>query len=164
MLLRNLTKHADPEDGRIGILLVVCSLIVVLVVLVSAAVTSLQLQRRQLYACADAIAVGAAGLLEGEGYFGSGSLLIERDSVQRRAEEVFTLLSDSTCRVGEETRFGEAQVEIVPMPTEAGSAGGLHSRVEVEVSAVAKLPLLPASLRLTSQPVILRVSSTADLH
>lgn len=159
-------QSCRDEDGRIGVLLAACSLMVLVVVLVSAAVTSVQMQRRQLFACADAVAVGSAGLMRAEGYFDSADLLFDSTLVESKAHHLFEVLSDTTCQVGEGAQLTNVEVNVAQAPPSAGSAslpGGIRSRVEVEVEATAKLPLLPRQLRLTSQPLLLRVSSTADL-
>lgn len=159
-------ENQHDEDGRIGILLVACGLIVLLVVLVSAAVTSVHMQRRQLFACADAVAVGSAGLLQAGGYFTTADLLMDPTAVEAKARDMFNTLIDSTCQVGEGSQLTSVEVTTIAATSSENSGVAdtqVGARLEIHVEATAKLPLLPSGLRLTSQPLLLRVSSTADL-
>ncbi|MDO5721437.1 MAG: hypothetical protein Q4P06_02705 [Actinomycetaceae bacterium] len=155
-------QASQGEDGRIGILLTAGALVVVMVIVVSAAATLVHLQRRQLLACADAIAVTTAGGLQAEGYFQSADLIVDDSAVEERAEAAFNQFQDNACDVGTAASIYEVHVQS-DSPANHSDGQSLHSRVVVTVETTVILPLLPAKLRILSQPLDIRVSSATGI-
>lgn len=102
----------DPESGRIGLLLLVGVVIVVSIVLVGAAITSIHLQRSRLFSCADGLAAAGAHVISAESFF-SGYEAGEVSAAEARQarERVEGFLDESrgtTCNVGQGVRVEEA--------------------------------------------------------
>ncbi|WP_115727748.1 hypothetical protein [Actinomyces culturomici] len=145
-----INSASDParEDGRIGLLMGACLLIVASFVLVSSAITAVAIEDRRLLACADRIAAATAGVIDADAYYAGGSarLVVSEDSALEVARRALVDLSSTTCDVG----FG---AEVVAAARNGGE-------VRVGVRARAELPLVPGILEGVVAPVLER-SSTA---
>lgn len=140
--------EADPrcEEGRIGVLMAACLMIVAVFVLVSSALTAVAIEDRRLVSCADRVASGVAGLVSGPSLYTTGE--DSRGSAQEQAEyeapRVLDSLLASTCRVGR-----GVELESVSMQGQW---------VRVEVSARAVFPFIPVIAADLAAPTLVRES------
>lgn len=139
----------SKESGRISIFLLVLSLVVISFVLISATITTVHIQRRALYTCADAVALGTATELRPASYYRSSSATSSGDS-QAVALAVLTELRDTTCAIGLSPRIDQVRVA--------------ERSTTVELSVIPRIDLLPSWVEDRVQPPRIRVASTAQLR
>lgn len=139
----------SKESGRISILVLVLALVVISFVLVSAAITTVHVQRRALYTCADAVALKVSTELRPEAYYLSSSTTSPGDP-RMVALAGLTELRDTTCAIGLSPRIDQVWV-------------GVRSTT-VELSVIPQIDLLPSWLKDQVQPPRIRVASTAQLR
>lgn len=134
------------EEGRIGVLMAACLMLVTVFVLVSSALTAVAIEDRRLVSCADRVASGVAGLVSGPSLYATGGDSQGTSQVQAEYEapRVLESLRASTCRVGR-----VAELESV-------SVGGQWVRVEVSARAV--FPFIPVIAADLAAPTLVRES------
>lgn len=135
------------EEGRIGLLMGACLLLVVSFVLVSSAVTAVAIEDRRLLSCADRLAAASAGIVDADAYYaegGTASLVVSRRIAWSVAEDALADMRSSTCDVGEGVVLESVE-----------RAGGT---VIVRVRSRAVLPLVPGLVDGLVAPVLLQES------
>lgn len=144
----------EADSGRISVFIIVLMVIVISLVLVTSAVTVVHVQRRALYACADALTMAAVAEVHRGDYYGKHGA---RHATLRSAEivaEEFVRHLDGSCDVGRDVRVDDVVNDL--------------NTLTVSVSTTPRLPLLPAWLNLeavspVSQGWRIRVESTAEV-
>lgn len=139
----------SDDSGRISILILVLSLVVISFVLISATITAVHVQRRSLYTCADAVALGVSTELKSSSYYLSSSTESPRNP-QAVARAIVTELRDTTCAIGLSLRIDQVRVA--------------EQSATVELSVIPRVDLLPIWLTDKVQPPRIRVASTAQLR
>lgn len=147
-----MTRDLDPagEDGRITLLVLGLAVLVIALVLTSAAATSIHIQRRQLLTCADSIAIWVAGYADAGNYYQESELNLGQDRVDQVALDRLTELSATTCDVGLGVELQDVQTK--------------DSDVQVSLSMMPRLPVVGSTLQNLGQVGQIRVASTARLH
>ncbi len=142
--------HDSGEEGRIGVLFAALVGIVLALVLVFANIAAVHLQHRRGMACADALALAGASVVDDGAYFcadcGEGRAEVDIVGAQEVIQSTLVKFSSSTCKVGT-----SVQVEDVHI---AGA------NVHVVVGFVPELPFLPPLIGELAAPNIV-VSGTA---
>ena len=140
-------RGGDCEAGRIGMLLVACVGIVAVFVLMSAAITSVAIQDRRLIACADRVAVAAAGAIDEGTYYTSNDarIVLSKGGAVFAAASALEGMSDTSCSVGTGVVLVDAHED--------------GAEVSVTVSAQATMPVLPMVFSSVVAPVLTRESS-----
>ncbi|MDO4258323.1 MAG: hypothetical protein Q4C87_02250 [Actinomycetaceae bacterium] len=146
------------EDGRVGLLIMVCLMVVILVVMVGSGISAVQVQRSRLLACADALSLAGAQTLDANDLFSKEraqsdadfpTLAVNQDSARVRIMDLAEQWSQSTCDVG-------SGIEVVQV-----RATGAEAFVELRTRA--ELPLVPGPLNGVVAPV-LTVSATGRME
>ncbi|MDO5728206.1 MAG: hypothetical protein Q4P71_01110 [Actinomycetaceae bacterium] len=143
-----MSANSARESGRISVLILMLSLVVIAFVLTSATITTVHVQRRALYTCADAVALTLASELDSRSYY-------LRDSGEHHTDPhsaalaIVADLSDTTCAIGLSPRVDHVQVE--------------EWNVTVELSVIPTIDLLPRWIKERTHPPRIRVASTAQL-
>ncbi|EPD30894.1 hypothetical protein [Gleimia europaea] len=138
------------EDGRITLLVLGLALLVVAVVLVSIAATTVHVQRRQLLSCADWVALSVAGSTSAADYYENGSAHVTQAGVSDRAASVFNQLRTTSCKVGSDAWI------------ESATASAGEARVELAMNP--QMPVFGSVLDFINQPLTVRVVASAKLH
>lgn len=142
------TASGEAQSGQIMILTLGLAMVVLALVFVVVSVSSVQIERKQLLAMADAAALDAATRIDAAAYYASGRGEVE--------------VSDSTVRiaVGDylANHAGAIGLERARMAEPTGSPDG--RTVEVTLTTVADIPLIPWFLE-GVEGLRLRVSTTA---
>ncbi|WP_312347367.1 hypothetical protein [Actinomyces sp.] len=140
---------AHPDAGRISVLVIGLTALLLAVVLVLAAITVVHVQDRRLLTCADRVAAAASAVMDADAYYGADGgprrLLPAPGAASAEAGSTLALLSTTSCSVG----GGVALLGV------EATAGG----VTVTVSATATLPLLPPVLGDVVAPTLVATSS-----
>ncbi len=145
-----LVRGAGGEDGRITLLVLGLSLLVVALVLASIAATTVHVQRRQLLSCADWVALSVAGVASASSYYEDGFAEVTQASVSDRATDMFNQLRTSSCDVCR-----------VAWLESATASGG---EVRVELAMNPEMPVFGSVLDFINQPLTVRVVASAKLH
>ncbi len=145
------SKYSDSsESGRISLLTLGLVLLVVAFVLTSMGVTTIHVQRRQLLACADAIALSVSGRVSATDYYEEDELGPSSKDVRAEALSVFHDLETSSCRVGVRRKITGVRVE--------------DQKAVVEMRMTPKMPVFGQVLDFMNQPLTFSVASTATMH
>ena len=145
-----LISGKDSEDGRITLLVLGLSLLVVALVLASIAATTVHVQRRQLLSCADWVALSVAGVASASSYYEDGFAEVTQSSVPDRATAMFNQLRTTSCDVGRAAWL------------ESATASGGEIRVELAMNPA--IPVFGSVLDFINQPLTVRVVASAKLH
>ncbi|MDO5034577.1 MAG: hypothetical protein Q4E01_04230 [Actinomycetaceae bacterium] len=140
----------DKEDGRIALLTLGLTLIVVALVLASIAVTSIHVQRRELLTCADSIALSVAGAASAKDYYEGADAPLASEGADQRAQAMFARLSTSTCDVGTSSWLSSVRAD--------------GAEVVVELGMNPKVPGFTGVLDFINQPLTIRVVASAKMH
>lgn len=116
------------ESGRISILVLGLAVLLIAVLTVGLVITNLHLQRRQLFGCADLLAVSAAQVVAEDEYFLEGELAVLEQRAREVAEQRLRGLRTAVCHVGEEVEISNFRIE--------------GDQLELAVSTVPQLPVL----------------------
>ncbi|WP_034506584.1 hypothetical protein [Actinomyces sp. S4-C9] len=143
-------EGAGGEDGRITLLVLGLSLLVVALVLASIAATTVHVQRRQLLSCADWVALSVAGVASASSYYEDGFAEVIQSSVPDRATATFNQLRTTSCDVGRAAWL------------ESATASGGEVRVELAMNPA--MPVFGSVLDFINQPLTVRVVASAKLH
>lgn len=139
------------EEGRISLLVIGLTALLLSFVLTLAAITTVHVQDRRLLACADRVAAAASAVMDADAYYGAGGnprrLVPAPTAALREARDALDLLASTSCAVGEGVVLAGVDAD----------AGG----VVVSVSARARLPLLPPVLGGVVAPVLTASSSAS---
>ncbi|QWW20099.1 hypothetical protein I6B53_03090 [Schaalia sp. 19OD2882] len=138
----------DPESGRVGLLILVCTMVVLALVSVGAVITTVHVQRSRLLTCADALAAAGAQVVVANGFYADGRItpgVGELDLVQARVQGLLDDSAGTTCRVGEGVHLDGMSVE--------------DKDIVVRVSATARLVGLPPFLGAAVAPILVETSS-----
>lgn len=143
------TPGPHPDEGRISVLVIGLTALLLAIVLVLAAITIVHVQDRRLLACADRVAAAASAVMDADAYYGADGgprrLLPAPGAASTEAGSALALLATTSCSVGD----GVSLVGV-----EATGEG-----VVVTVSATATLPLLPPVLGDVVAPTLRATSS-----
>lgn len=145
-----LISGKDSEDGRITLLALGLSLLVVALVLASIAATTVHVQRRQLLSCADWVALSVAGVASASSYYEDGFAEVTQSSVPDRPTAMFNQLRTTSCDVGRAAWL------------ESATASGGEIRVELAMNPA--IPVFGSVLDFINQPLTVRVVASAKLH
>lgn len=142
-------RAGDPESGQIMILTLGLAMVVLGLIFVVVSVTSVQIERKQLLAMADAAALDAASAIDEATYFtrGDGEVRLT-DATVRSAVDGY--LAEHAAALGLE-RAHAAQ------PT--GSPDGRSA--QVTLTTVAEIPLVPWFMESMGGGIRLQVSTVA---
>lgn len=114
--VRSRSRRGDDE-GRIAVLSLAFAVLAIVLVLVVVAASAVHLQRKRLYALADAAAADAADALDEDLYYAGGELLLTDATVRASAQDYLARHADLTgVLVGEGTGSPDgqrAEVELV---------------------------------------------------
>ncbi|WIK64747.1 hypothetical protein [Gleimia hominis] len=144
-------KPEDSQEGRISLMVIVLAAILVALALTLAAISTVHLQRRGLYTCADVLSQNVVLTMEADKYFdGHQDLTITSQVAHQEAQRLLEKLGDTTCDVGQSPRV--VRVDVVP------------DAVTVYLETNARFKILPRSLQAVTQDVRLRVASTAHAY
>jgi hypothetical protein len=139
--------HAD--EGRISVLIIGLTALLLAIILTLMAITIVHVQDRRLLACADRLAAAASAVMDADAYYGADGglrrLVPAPEAATSQAGDALDMLSTTSCSVGDGVSLVGA---------EATSEG-----VVVTVSATATLPLLPPVLGDVVAPTLVAVSS-----
>ncbi|MBD3690166.1 hypothetical protein H8R18_03425 [Nanchangia anserum] len=141
------------EDGSVSLLLITLIALVVAVVWVGAAATSVYLQHRHIVSLADSVADGVAAGYDRPAYYATGAgdtLALTDASVRRRAADVVAQLPDSVLAHVPDTHI-----------VDVGLDGA--SRVRVRVTARAHILFVPEFLSEHRVGIPIEASSTAEI-
>lgn len=145
------TSHAnDSESGRISLLILGLALLVVALVLSSAAATTVHVQRRQLLTCADAVSLSVAGVASESDYYEGQADPILQSDLNRQARTVFNQLQATTCDVGTSRNITDVAVR--------------NNAVEIRMTMTPELPVFGKVLDFINQPLTISVASLAKMH
>lgn len=126
--------EAGGEAGRVGVLFAVLLGIVAALGLVFANIAAVHLQHRRAMACADALALVGANVVDTPVYYclecATGRDNIGVDGAQEAIREAFVSARGSTCSVGGGVHLGAIDVR------------GIDVQVEVRVQS--QLPVVPS--------------------
>lgn len=140
------------EDGRIGVLFAALVGIVLALVLVFANIAAVHLQHRRGMACADALALAGASVVDDGTYFcagcANGRAEVHAAGAQEVIQSTLVKFSSSTCKVGTSVQLEEVQVS--------------GADVQVTVGVMSELPFLPPVIGELGAPYIV-VSGSAHI-
>ncbi|WP_432542331.1 pilus assembly protein TadG-related protein [Kineococcus sp. SYSU DK002] len=140
--------RAGGDEGRIALLSLAFGLLAVVLVLVVVSASAVHLQRKRLYALADACARDAADALDEDRYYAHGDVLLTDASVRASARDHLR---------------AHADLAGVVVGAGTGTADGRTARVElVLVTAPPFTAFVPA--RFARVQVVARSSAVADLR
>ncbi|MDO5060209.1 MAG: hypothetical protein Q4D73_01105 [Actinomycetaceae bacterium] len=142
-------QRFSAEDGRITVLVIGLTLLVLAIIAVSIVITSLHTQRRQLYACADAIALGTAQDIKGSDFYLAGEFHLLHADVQQVAKARLGTLQTSACNVGNQVVLTSVQVD--------------GNDLEVTVETVPTLPIVSRYMSFLTEPMKIRVASIVSV-
>lgn len=145
------TSHTNySESGRISLLILGLALLVVALVLASAAATTVHVQRRQLLTCADAVSLSVAGVASASDYYEGQADPILQSDLNRQARTVFNQLQATTCDVGTSRNITDVAVR--------------NNAVEIRMAMTPELPVFGKVLDFINQPLTISVASLAKMH
>lgn len=137
------------EGGRIALLIVGLTVVVVAFALVSAGITAVHVQDRRLLACADSVAAVAATVVDAEAFYSVGDegqrLVPSPDGVRGAAASALDRLRTTTCDIGAGVALEDVRVD--------------GPDVLVTLAARADLPLVPPMLGDVAAPRLVATSS-----
>lgn len=142
-------QRFSAEDGRITVLVIGLTLLVLAIVTVSLVITSIHTQRRQLFACADAIALGTAQDIKGSDFYLAGEFHVLSTDVQQVAIQRLDKLETSACAVGDQVVLSAVQVK--------------GSDLEITVETVPTLPIVSRYMSFLTEPMKIRVASIVSV-
>jgi len=142
-------RAGDPESGQIMILTLGLAMVVLGLIFVVVSVTSVQIERKQLLALADAAALDAAGQIDEAAYFtrGDGEVRLT-DATVRSAVEGY--LTENAAALG---------LERARAASPTGSPDGRSA--QVTLTTVAEIPLVPWFMESMGGGIRLQVSTLA---
>lgn len=140
----------ENESGRITILVLGLAILVIALVLTSAAATTIQVQRRHLLACADAISLSVVGVSSAQDYYQGSDDTFAQANINSHASRVFNQLQDTTCDVGTRRNITDVAVK--------------NNAAVVQMSMSPKLPVVGNVLDFINQPITISVASSAKMH
>lgn len=139
----------QAEEGRLSVLIIGLTALLLSVVMVLAVITVVHVQDRRLLSCADRVAAAASGVMDADAYYGLGGgdrrLVPSPAAAAAEAERTLVQLASTSCRVG-------TGVSMSGITT--GEEG-----VVVTLTATASLPLLPPVLGTVVAPTLVASSS-----
>ncbi|EEH63761.1 hypothetical protein HMPREF0044_0780 [Gleimia coleocanis DSM 15436] len=138
-------RQLENESGRISVLVLGLALLIIAVLTVSLTITAVHTQRRQLYGCADAVAVSAAQVISGADYYEKSALRLKQQEVRNIVQERLGQLKGSACRVGE----GVVVEEIIFEGDE----------LNLSVSTIPRLPIASRYMSFLTEHTKIRVAT-----
>lgn len=137
------------EAGRISVLMLGLTLVVIAVITVALTITALHTQRRALYGCADALTLSAAATLGADPYYQQASLAESEGQARKMVEDRLQQLVGSVCHVGQQVNLDGFSYQ--------------NDVVEVRLSTVPTLPVVSKYMSFLTEPLKISVASSANV-
>ncbi|MCS4483988.1 hypothetical protein NXS08_00580 [Gleimia sp. 6138-11-ORH1] len=141
--------YSQHEDGRISVLVIGLTFLVMAILTVAMVITSVHTQRRQLYACADTVALSAAQEVKGTDFYTTGELHTLSEDVKKVVQQRFDFLVTNVCAVGESPLVTAVSVD--------------ESELEVVLETVPSLPIVSRYMSFLTEPMKIRVASIVSV-
>ncbi|MDO5049605.1 MAG: hypothetical protein Q4D87_06965 [Actinomycetaceae bacterium] len=148
--VNRIRAYGEGESGRISLLVLGLSVLVIALVLTSMAATTIHVQRRQLLTCADAVALSISGVASAPDYYAGTENTVAQATLQAKAQDAFNMLQTTTCDVGTTRRLTAVSIQ--------------DTTAVVEMNMTPRVPVFGAVLDFINQPLTVSVASTAKMH